>query len=69
MVTTSAAPEQPTILRLLVYIEETVKIEPEIVLWRVGEQPEPKTIHIAIADDSPAKIVSVTSDNPSVKVQ
>ena len=31
-------------------IEETVKIEPEVVLWRVGEQPDPKTIHIAIAD-------------------
>jgi Protein of unknown function (DUF1573) len=68
-VSTSDAPQQPTILRLLVNIEETVKIQPEIVLWRVGEQPEPKTIHIAVADDSPAKLVSVTSDNPSVKVQ
>jgi hypothetical protein len=68
-VSTSDAPQQPTILRLLVNIEEPVKIQPEIVLWRVGEQPEPKTIHIAVADDSPAKLVSVTSDNPSVKVQ
>jgi hypothetical protein len=68
-VTTSAAPQQPTVLRLFVNIEEAVKIQPEMVLWRVGEQPEPKTIHIAVADDSPAKLVSVTSDNPSVKVQ
>jgi hypothetical protein len=68
-VTTSAAPQQPTVLRLLVNIEEAVKIQPEIVLWRVGEQPEPKTIHIAVADDSPAKVESVTSDNPTVKVQ
>jgi hypothetical protein len=52
-----------------VNIEEPVKVQPEIVLWRVGEQREPKTIHIAIADDSPAKIATVISDNPSVKVQ
>ena len=68
-VSTSAAPQQPTILRLVVNIEEPVKIQPEVVLWRVGDQPEPKTIHVAVADDSPTKIVSVTSDNPSVEVQ
>jgi Protein of unknown function (DUF1573) len=68
-VSTSDTPQQPTILRLVVNIEEPVKIQPEVVLWRVGDQPEPKTIHVAVADDSPAKIVSVTSDNPSVKVQ
>jgi hypothetical protein len=68
-VTTSAAPQQPTMLRLVVNIEQSVKIQPEVVFWRVGDQPEPKTIHVAVADDSPAKIVSVTSDNPSVEVQ
>ena len=68
-VTTSAAPQDPTILRLLVNIEEPVNIQPEVVLWRVGEQPEPKTIHIAVADDSPAKIQSVVSDNPVVTVK
>jgi hypothetical protein len=68
-VTTSDAPQQPTILRLYVNIEEPVKIQPEVVLWRVGEQPEPKTIHIAVADDSPVKIQSVISDNPEVKIQ
>jgi hypothetical protein len=68
-VTTSVAPQQPTILRLFVNIEEPVKIEPEVVLWRVGEQADPKTIHIAVADDSPVKIESVISDNPSVLLQ
>jgi hypothetical protein len=68
-VSTSDTPQQPTILRLVVNIEEPVKIQPEVVLWRVGDQPEPKTIHVVVADDSPAKIVSVTSDNPSLKVQ
>ena len=68
-VTTSATPQQPTMLRLYVNIEEPIKIEPQVVFWRVGEQPDPKTIHIAVADDSPAKIASVESDNPGVKVQ
>src|ERR1700676_340719 len=49
-VDTTANPQQPTILKLHVYIEETVKVEPEVVLWRVGEQPDPKSIHIAVAD-------------------
>lgn len=69
LVTTSAAPEQPTILKLHVYIQEVVKIEPEFVLWKVGEQPDPKSIHIAVADDASVKILSVTSDNPALKVK
>jgi len=68
-VATSANPEQPTILKLHVYIQETVNIEPAIVIWRVGDQPDPKAIHISIADDVSAKIVSVTSDNPALKVK
>lgn len=69
LVATSAAPEQPTILKVHVYIQEAVKIEPEVVLWRVGEQPDPKAIHIAVADDASIKILSVTSDNPALKVK
>jgi Protein of unknown function (DUF1573) len=69
LVATSDAPEQPTILKLHVYIQEVVKIEPEVVLWRVGEQPDPKAIHIAVADDASVKILSVTSDNPALKVK
>ena len=69
MVTTDAHPEQPTVLKLHVDIQETVKVVPEIVLWRVGDQPDPKSIRIAIADDVSAKIVSVTSDNPALKVK
>ena len=68
-VATTENPAQPTILKLHVYIEDMVKIEPEIVLWRVGEQPDSKSIRIVIADDSSAKIVSVISDNPALKVR
>src|ERR1700731_4704592 len=60
MVDTTANPQQPTILKLHVYIQDIIKIEPEVVFWRVGEQPDPKAIHIAVADDASAKIISVT---------
>lgn len=69
LVTDSVAPEQPTVLKLHVYIQETVNIAPDIVVWLVGERPDPKTIRIAIAEDVPAKVVSVTSDNPALKVK
>jgi hypothetical protein len=68
-VSTSPDPDHPTILKLHVYIEEAVKVEPEVVLWRVGDQPNPKAIRIVVADDAPAKILSVTSDNPALKVK
>lgn len=68
-VTTSDAPQQPTILRLYVDIEDPVTIQPDVVFWQVGGKPDSKTIHIAVADDTPAKIVSVMSDNPTVKTQ
>ncbi|MBV8141789.1 MAG: DUF1573 domain-containing protein [Verrucomicrobia bacterium] len=68
MVTTSAVPENPTVLKLRVNIKEMVKVEPEVVFWNVGEQPAPRFIHIAIAEDAAAKVVSVTSDNPALKV-
>jgi hypothetical protein len=68
MVKTSGAPDKPTFLRLIVNIEELVKIAPEFVLWRVGEHGA-KTIHISVSDDVPAKVLSVTSENPVIKVQ
>ena len=69
MVSTSAAPGQPTTLKLNVYIQERVNVAPQVVLWRVGEQPSPKAIQIAIGGDKAVKILSVTSDNPAIKVK
>jgi hypothetical protein len=69
MVSTSAAPGQPTTLKLNVYIQERVSVAPQVVLWRVGEQPSPKAIQITIGGDTAVKILSVTSDNPAIKVK
>jgi hypothetical protein len=68
-VTTDWVPPQPTILRMTVNIPEVITIQPELVIWRVGEQPKPKTIRVAIPGDVPAKIVSIQPDNRSVKLE
>ena len=68
-VTTSSAPKEPTLLRLIANIPVPVTIEPEFVVWRVGDQLEPKRIRISVADGFPAKIVSVQADNPAVKLE
>jgi hypothetical protein len=52
---------QPITLRLQVTIREAVRIEPEVVFWRVGDEPEPKVIRVAVADGFPAKIESNSS--------
>lgn len=67
LVTTTDAPESPTVLRLIVDIPQMIKIEPEVVYWHVGEAPEPKTIDVSVAADSPANIVSVVTDTPEIK--
>ena len=68
-VTTNAAPREPTLLRLIVNIPIAVTVEPEFVMWRVGDQLEPRIIRIVVADNFPAKIVSVQADNPAVKLE
>jgi len=69
VVTTSQARDKPTVLRLLVDIKDPVQIQPQLVLWRVGEQPNAKKIQITVADDASVKILSVASDNPSIKAE
>jgi Protein of unknown function (DUF1573) len=68
-VTTNAAPREPTLLRLIVNIPIAVTVEPEFVMWRVGDQLEPRVIRIVVADNFPAKIISVQADNPAMKLE
>jgi hypothetical protein len=69
MVVTSDKPDSPTILKLRVNIEELVKVNPEIVVWKVGDHPSPKSVHILVAEDAQVKTLTVTSDNPDIKVK
>jgi hypothetical protein len=52
-----------------VNIEELVRIEPQLVFWKLGEPLNAKTIQIAIGNDVSIKVVRVRSDNPAFKVK
>ncbi len=69
VVKTDWVPPQPTILRFTINIPEAISIQPELVLWRIGDQPKPKTVRITIPDGIPAKVVSVQADNAAVKLE
>ena len=68
LVTTNLSP-QPIVLRLVANIPETVTVQPEFVMWQVGDPARSKTIHVRLGDAFPGKIVSVLSDNPAVKLE
>ncbi len=69
VVTTDWIPPQPVILRMTVTIPESITIDPELVIWRVGDQLKPKTVRIVVPDEIPEKIVSVQADNAAVKLE
>src|ERR1700730_13998671 len=60
---------QPTILRFAFNIPEAITIQPELVLWRVGDQLKAKTVRIEVPDEIPAKVISVQADNAAVKLE
>ncbi|HEY0790869.1 MAG TPA: DUF1573 domain-containing protein [Chthoniobacterales bacterium] len=68
LVVTKDTINQPVILKLLVTIPGAVKIEPEVVFWRVDEEPKPKVIRVTVTEGFPANIVSITSNNPEMRV-
>lgn len=68
-VTTNLAGSEPTVLSLAVDIPPEVTIQPEFVMWRVGDPLEPKTMRIVIPDGIPTKLVAAQSDNPMMQVQ
>jgi hypothetical protein len=68
-VTTNVAGKEPMLLTLAVDIPPDVTIEPEFVMWRLGDPGTPKTIRIVVPDGFPAKIVAVQTDNPAIQVQ
>ena len=51
----------PTVLTLDVHIPQILSIQPPFLVWRHGESPDPKTIRVEVAQDTPAKDVAVQS--------
>jgi hypothetical protein len=67
-VTTNVAGSEPTVLSLLVDIPPDVTIQPEFVMWRIGDPPSPKTMRVSIPEGFPAKLLSAQADNPAMQV-
>src|ERR1700693_6047335 len=59
VVTTDWVPPQPTILRMAVNIPAAITIQPELVLWHVGDELRPKTVRNGVPAEITAKAVSV----------
>jgi Protein of unknown function (DUF1573) len=68
-VTTNSAGTEPTLLTLAVDIPPDITIEPEFVMWRIGDPLIPKTIRVVVPDGFPTKIVAAQTDNPAIQVQ
>ena len=68
-VTTNVSGAEPALLSLGVDIPPEVTIQPEFVMWRIGDPVEPKTMRVVIPDGFPTKIVAAQADNPAMQVQ
>ena len=68
-VTTDDKAAPPAQLNLRVQIVDPVKIEPELVWWRVGAAPEAKFVQFTIDPARPVRVKSVTSTNPRLAVR
>ena len=68
-VTTNSAGTEPTLLTLAVDIPPDITIEPQFVMWRIGDPLTPKTIRVVVPDGFPSKIVAAQTDNPAIQVQ
>ena len=67
-VTTNTVGEEPALLSLMVDIPPEVTIQPEFVMWQVGDPLEPKTMRVVIPDGIPTKLVAAQADNPTMQV-
>ena len=68
-VTTNSAGTKPTLLTLAVDIPPDITIEPQFVMWRIGDPLTPKIIRVVVPDGFPTKIVAAQTDNPAIQVQ
>jgi hypothetical protein len=59
---------QPITLKLLVTIPEAVRIGPEVLFWRLGDEPKAKVIRVTVAEDFATKILSIKSNNSGMRV-
>lgn len=65
-VTSSGATRQTTELEVHVFIPQVVSLEPNTVVWKVGDKPTPKTIRVEMNHASPIRVLKLESSRPVV---
>ena len=68
-VTTTLPGTEPALLSLAVDIPPEVTIQPEFVIWRIGDPPQSKTMRVIVPDGFPTKMVAAQADNPAMQVR
>jgi len=68
-VTTNVPGTEPALLSLAVDIPPEVTIQPEFVMWRIGDPLEPKTMRVVIPDGIPTRMVAAQADSPTMEVR
>jgi len=68
-VTTSDAPDRPTVLALRVKIPELVSVFPRLLWWSVGESPSEKQTAIVVDPAIRAVVTALSSTNTEIKIQ
>jgi hypothetical protein len=67
-VTSSDAPDRPTVLTLSVNIPEEVSLQPRFVYWQRGEPGEKKFLEIVVADPKKFSVESASCADPAFAV-
>ena len=65
-VTTDDASQPPTTLSLRVNIADAVRLEPELVWWRVGAAPEAKSVRFEVEPGRQVRVKAITSSNSKI---
>ncbi len=56
LVVTDDQPDKPHVLKLVVHIEELVKVAPRLLVWRIGEEPVEKSIAVTLSRPADSKV-------------
>lgn len=68
-VTTSDAPESPTVLQLKVHVREAVRVTPGELVWRQGRRPKPKAVVVEAGSGVAAIRLAPVGENENFQVE
>ena len=66
---TTQGGREAAVLTLTVAIPEAAKMTPTMLMWKAGEQAEPKTIEVEAVPGQPLRVTKVTSSAPNFEAR